>query len=457
MRTPLALGPLAAEGFGVRRSGIRWLRQDGDICRPGALIAQVEIRIVHRGASAPLPFAGEQVLQVGLASPLGGRLGVEDRSSGGGWLDQLAVHDWDAGEVVASIKTDHAPGRAETPMPLRRLMLAGRRMVWMTDTHSSLLPGWNLEARGWWDHGEAPAATLLCLGICDVTGWLRGAQGCFAELCETAGFPGHIVHVTERPIAPCAPILLEQLLRTPGELKAINQDLRRTLWKGGVAPTPEDYLFAGALMTQMSGSPLKEPYDILGAHGLKRLGPADVVLLSAAAEPGLMLRHRELGYAIQVYNFDRNAGGPAIRAWLDRAFEPVTRSVDDVRRDLERLIDEVQARTGARFIIANRMSSSGRELIDSYAAFPAPLDEQLDTVRAKAVNLMLHDLARSRPVSILDVDALAAAIGGRRNLPDGVHSSGPLQDALRRELLRLMRSAGQSTRNSIRMSAAPAA
>ena len=148
-----------------------------------------------------------------------------------------------------------------------------------------------------------------------------------------------------------------------------------------------------------------------------------------------MLRHRRLGYAIQVYAYNLSGAGPAIRSWLERAFEAVTRSPDDVRRDLERLIDETNARTGARFIIVNRMSSSGRETITSYAAFDAPLGETLRSVATKTTNLMLHDLAAGRPVSIVDLDALAAAHGGGRHLPDGLHQSGPLQDALRAELL----------------------
>ena len=457
MSTPLALGPLAAAGVGVRRSGIRWLRPDGHVCRPGEAIGQVEIRIVGRGGSEPLPFAGERTLQVILASPVAGRLRIEDQAAAGGWMDFLAMHDWTAGDVVASIETDEEPGRAPSPLPLRRLMLAGQMMAWMADTATGMLPGWNLRTRAWWGEAEAPASTLLCLGICDITAVLRGQLGGFTELFEMASVPGHVVHATEHPIAHCAPTLLEQLLRTPEEMEEIAFNVRRTLWKGAVAPTPKDYMFAGALLTQMATSPMVEGYDVLGSDGVRRLGPADVILISAGSEPGRMLRHRELGYALQVYHYDVAGGGPAMRHWLKKAFEPVIRSVDDLRRDYERLIDEVHARTGARFIIMNRMSTSGRETIDNYAAFQAPLEQSLNIVRIKSINLMLHELAASRPVSILDLDALAAAVGGGRNLPDGIHSSGLLQDAMRRELLRLMDPEAHSTRNSISMSAAPAA
>ena len=432
--TPVALGPMAAEGFGVRRSGLRWLRADGHVCRPGELIAMTQLRLAQRGATTN-PFAGERTLQAALAAPVGGRLRIQDRSSAGGWLDFLAVHDWDPAEIVASIETQGEPGDGEAALPLRRLMLAARRMTWMMDVDVGLLPGWNLSARAWWGETATPATTLLSIGICDTTGFVRGEDGGFAELFEMAASPAHVVHATEHPIAPCAPILLEQMLRTPAELEEISADLRRVLGKGPVTPTADDYLFAGAFLSQLSSSPLLETYDVLGPHGLSRSPPAGVVLLSAAAEPGRLLRHRRLGYAIQVYAYNVSGAGPAIRSWLERAFEPVTRSLDQVRQDLERLIDETNARTGARFIIVNRMSSSGRETITNYAAFDPPLGETLSSVGAKTMNLMLHDLAQGRPVSIMDLDALAAAHGGRRHLPDGLHQSALLQDALRRELL----------------------
>ncbi|HEY5412374.1 MAG TPA: hypothetical protein VIJ94_16770, partial [Caulobacteraceae bacterium] len=202
MKTPLALGPLEAEGFGVRRSGLRWLRPDGHVCRPGELIAQAEIRLVHRGSKAPMPFAGERTLQVALAAPLGGRLRIEDRSSAGGWLDHLAVHDWNADEIVGSIEAPEETGSTQ-PLPLRRLMLAARRMTWAVDAFTGLLPGWNLTSRAWWGETEPPATTLLCLAICDTIGFVRGDQGGFTELFEGATFPAHIVHATEHPIAPC--------------------------------------------------------------------------------------------------------------------------------------------------------------------------------------------------------------------------------------------------------------
>ena len=453
MISPVALGPLGAEGLGVRRSGLRWMRPDGHLCRAGELIALTQIRLLNRGWKGAMPFAGERTLQVALAAPLAGRLQIQDRSSAGGWMESLAVHDWDPAEIVGCLETARGSGPVPHPVPLRRLMLAARRLTWLTDVDAGLLPGWNLSARAWWGEGDARPITLLSIGICDSAGFVRGEEGGFAELFGIADFPAHIVHATEHPIAPCAPILLEQLSRTPAEVEAIAADLRQAIATAPITPTSDDYLFAGAFLAQLASSPLRQRYDILGDQGVAQISGPDAVLLSAAAEPGRLLRHRRLGYAAQIYNYNLTAAGPAMRSWLQGAFEPVDRSADEVGRDLERLIDEAHAVTGARFIIVNRMSSSGRETIDNYAAFDAPLEATLPSVGAKSVNLMLHELARSRPVSIIDVDALAAEFGAKSHLPDGLHQSGPLQDALRQELLHQLQRPAQSTRKSMAMAA----
>ena len=129
------------------------------------------------------------------------------------------------------------------------------------------------------------------------------------------------------------------------------------------------------------------------------------------------------------------AAGPAIRAWLAEAFEPVRRSVDDIKRDYETLIDTIGQTTGGRIIILNRMSTSGYEDISSYMAFDAPMSNTLANVASKELNLMLQDVADEREIRIIDVDAIAADIGGGEHLPDGIHQSGPMQMLLRQEIL----------------------
>lgn len=47
---------------------------------------------------------------------------------------------------------------------------------------------------------------------------------------------------------------------------------------------------------------------------------------------------------------------------------------------------------------------------------------------------MLHELADERGVSIIDIDSIAANLGGAVHLPDGVHQSGLMQAVIRAEI-----------------------
>jgi hypothetical protein len=62
----------------------------------------------------------------------------------------------------------------------------------------------------------------------------------------------------------------------------------------------------------------------------------------------------------------------------------------------------------------------------------------LANIASKELNLMLHDIAAERDVAIIDVDAIAADIGGGEHISDGVHQSRAMQDVLRAEILQVM-------------------
>ena len=66
------------------------------------------------------------------------------------------------------------------------------------------------------------------------------------------------------------------------------------------------------------------------------------------------------------------------------------------------------------------------------------MSNTLSLVAAKETNLMLQDIADERKLYIVDVDAIAADIGGREHLPDGIHQSGLMQMLLRQELLSIL-------------------
>jgi hypothetical protein len=452
---PLRLGPLNADGYNIFRSGLRWLVQPGQYCRANQPFAYCNVSLEASGmrVQGALPFAEEMELQVAFAPRMGGIVRATSGAERGGYLSIRGVDAWNADSVVAQLETE-AP--TEDAGRLRLLMLAGRRFTGLADVHSGLLPGWHGRSRGWWaDAGETPV-TLLSLGICDATGVVLGEQCAFLEMFEAATEATQMVFVPDHPLAPSAPVLLDQLNRTPAQYQAIAADLRAYLSDSSIAPTGDDWMVAGALMSVMQRSPIEDPYTLFTPSGSVRAAPAEAVLLSLSTEPQSILRHKNLGYHVQIMRHHQQAAGPAFRAWLANAFEPVKRTVDDIRRDYERLLETMHAKTAARALVINRMSTSGYEDISSYAAFDAPMSETLSSIAAKELNLMLHDLADSHDLAIIDVDALAAEMGGAEHMPDGIHQSGPIQAALRSEILHVLDGirADQVTSNSTARSVA---
>ncbi len=442
----LRLGALQAEGHQIVRSGLRWLVPSGQHVRSGQPIAYCNISLEAqqgRLASAP-PFANELELQVVLASPLAGRLTCNDGAHRGGYLSIRNVEAWDPSVVVATI--EGALDNPEGGLALRRMVVAGRRMTNLADVHSGLLAGWHSRSRGFWIDDDAPsgapAPTLLSLGICDATGVILGEQCAFLEMFEAApqfGLSGaQIVFVPDHPISPCAPILLDQLTRTDALRKLIADDIRAELLNGAVPAEGPDAIFAGVLMQNMQHSPLVDRTPVFTARGLKDAAPPDYVLVSLNAEPQTLLRHKKIGYFLHIMRHHQAAAGPALKHWLATAFETVRRTTQDIQADYERLIDALAEKTGARLIVLNRMSTSGHEDISNYMGFDAPLSDTLANVASKALNLMLHDIAETRDLDIIDVDALAAALGGAQHLPDGIHQSGAMQRALRQQILQLI-------------------
>lgn len=439
---PLTLGSLETDGFAISRSGVRWLCEDGHVCRPNEVIAFCNVVLERLGGfrRGSQPFADERELQIAFAPRIGGRLRIVSSSSLGGYLDIVGVHNWDPDTVIAYIEpaADSDPSSGSSASDLRLLMLAGRRMSDLADVHSGLLPGWHRRARAWWGDGSGDMSTLLSLGLCDATGVVKGNRSAFTEMFEATLDPTHIVYIPDHPIAPCAPVLTSQLARTDDQYQAIVADMMRGLTNRGMVPAADDLLFAGAFLSALRHSPIRDTYDVLTRGGLRKLGPAKAILLSLSAESASTLRHKDLGYEILILQHHQSAAGPAVRAWLRSAFEPVKRTVDDIRRDYLRLLDAIGEATGARILIMNRMSTSGHEDISNYAPFDYPMSETLANIASKELNLMLYDLAEECDFSIVDVDAIAAEFGGAEHVPDGIHQSGTMSSIMRAEILHIL-------------------
>ncbi|MFI4976870.1 MAG: hypothetical protein ACHP84_20240 [Caulobacterales bacterium] len=316
-------------------------------------------------------------------------------------------------------------------------------MTDLAEDRSSLATGWHDRRRAWRVEDDGPIGTLLSLGICELDGVIRGERGAFLEMFEAIGGPAQVVFIGDERLAPAARVLADQIRRTDADRAAMAQDLAETFPGGAATPSGADWMFAGAALNALQASPITDRYQILTRNSLRVAGPPDAIILSLNAEPQTLLRHRRLGYTVHFHSFRMMAAGPALVPWLRANFEPVRHTVDNVRADYDGLIDLIHsAAPTAQILVCNVMSTLGYEDIQVYSAFDSPMSGSLSSVRAKDLNLMLHDLARERDVAIVDADAIAADLGARVCMLDAVHQSGAMQAEVRAEILRILRERG---------------
>ncbi|MEP7208390.1 MAG: hypothetical protein ABI920_15750 [Casimicrobiaceae bacterium] len=440
----IPFGKLAALGFSVQRSGVRFVREDG-LCRAGEVVAYCNIALVPDGrAHTPFdPFFSEsRDFQVAFALRTTGVFRANRAVALGGFLDHLTLFQtWHPDETVGTLDPT-APTQDLPGGDCRLLFLAGRRSTELAEVRAGLHTGWHDRSRAWWGDAREAPDTLVCLGICEQMGVVRGDRFAYLELFAQAQGPAHVVYFADDVLVPSARIVLDQAVRTARERAAIADDLRRSFGTGSSVPSPGDWIFAGALLAALNRSPFSDPYDTLTRAGLRRGSPVGAVMLSLNAESRMLLRHRQLGYHVNCHRFRILESGNATRAWLQANFDPVDRSPGEILADYRALVDAVRARSHVEFLILNCMSTSGLENPYHYDAFEQPMRNTVPSIRSKELNLMLHDLAREKDVAIIDVDRMAAGLGAGVHLPDGVHASGTLQREIRGELLRVLTGRG---------------
>jgi hypothetical protein len=432
----LHLGPLNVGTDSVVRSGWRWLCESGHLCRRGEVIAFCNVGLRGRESKR---FADEvRDLQIAVASPISGRF-HRGSVTFGGWQDLYPVTHWRADEVVGCIEPDSGQS-SEPDRVVQLLMMAGRRVTRLAEDRSGLQTGWHARSRVCHADGNGPIGTLLSLGICEMLGVIKGESFALFELFSAIDGPAQVVFAADYSLIPSARILAEQIRRTTKEIEAIAQDLATGLSGSRVAPDAADLMFAGAVLNALVTSHVTEQYTVLTRRGIRSVGLPNAIILSLHAENLAMMRHRKLGYSFSCYPWRLADAGRAFPHWLRAHFEPVRRTVEDIRGDYRVLIDLIRAQAPAtEILITNVMSTSDIDDVQSYAGFEAPIGETVASVRSKDMNLMLYDLARERDIAIVDADAIAAELGARSHLHDGMHQSGAMQAELRAEILRILR------------------
>lgn len=429
----LSFGNLALENHLLARSSLRWTLPAGATCTAGQVLAYCNISFVNKIQGAGHLFKEEaRDLQLAMLAPIGGRVWPRSGMALGGWRESHVQERW-VDEPFATVESDELATHDHRPAPL--VLVAGRRLTEAAEVRSGLLTGWHDRARASYV-GEEPVGTLMAAGICDIERGLRGPGHAFVEFVHSAPAPIQLISLTDTCLVPAAPVLFDQLLRTPSIMETITADMTQSLLSGPVSPTSIDLMFCGALLRTMSHSPLTEPVTTMTRHGLHTSAGPDALLLSLRAEESRLLRHRRLGYTLAFHNYRLRDAGEASRQWLRNHFDVIHRSTTQVRDDYIRLLDALRSlRPGMKVMIYNGLSTLGGDDLQTYVGQIQPLENALPSVLFRSRNLMLLELARSDGIGVVDIDAIAADLGAMEHLPDGLHGDGTFNAAVRAEVL----------------------
>jgi hypothetical protein len=419
------------------RAGFRWLVPDGGPCLAGQPIAFANVACARNGEHWSRNEFRD--FQVAFIPRVSGQVTWRRDLFGSGWDTRLAQEiDFGDAEPIGDI---HPSIMSENPGHLRLLWLAGRRAVEVGEARGGLLSGWHERVRGWWGEGEAPTETLLSIGTCVLGGLVLGDRRAFIELFGECPGPAHVVSYPDDVIVPSSAVLLQGLERTPAEVAQIAADVgswMRSVSSDGVMEDgrwslAQDMFFVTQTLALLSRrSSVLDTYPIVGEGGVHILGPARTVVLSVDAEIAYHLRHKTLGYVIAVHTFRFPDMSPVLKHRLKTEFERLVRSPEDVERDLTALIDRITTATGAKIVLVNSIASH---------AFNRPRSEH-SGLGPLALNVVLADIAKKRPIAVVDVDAVAVDMGIKKHARDGIHMNGELEHEARRELVRTLRALG---------------
>jgi hypothetical protein len=433
-REPYSQAPLIVEPWPLSdaswlRSGVTWIPTGGHACRAGDSLAIMNLGVSEnrRRDATHAPFAQED-LRMTVVAGMAGTPSLANGASIGGWRDLRPYIRWDEPIAIGSMRP-RAPGRGQ--IAAHRTMWAGRR----------IFTTWYDRERAWWNIPASGAvANIVALGICDVRRALVGDRDAFADIARMRHGPTHLALFPDPALTFSSPVLTQHLDGPPTDVDGIVGDLGAWLARPGLppagspAPACRAWFAMSALMNALTrSSPLTDACDVATAAGVRRLGPANIVLVSAVAELALLLRHKRLGYLMTMHEHTIVQHGAGFLAWVRESFEPVARSVDEMVDDVGRFARLLKDRTGAHLVVANIASQI--EQIYNYAHLPP--GEFGGVARSRALNLGLAELARRGDLSILDNDGIAAEFGSSQSV-QGVHGSGQIMAAIRSEFVRIV-------------------
>jgi len=441
---PLRLAQVCGPDLRLHRSAIRWQRGFGEHFNAGDLLGHCNVTLVNAARNGQTRHRLEPdlaMLQIALVARVSGCLQEAPGTSAGGFADFQEWFPWESDTVVANVAID-SDAHVTPGQPLYDTQfVTGRPITSLAENRTGLGTGWVNRKRAWrtGDGSAADTGTVLGLGICELPFILRGEQGSFEEMLEAATGPVQLVDIPDIPIIHSARTIIQQIEQTQSDRNAVEAEFKRAIGESAAHSDPEDWIFAATCVAELNRDPTNETYQILSADGLSTAGPANAIILSINSEHSSRLRHRKLGFYLDCHTFRISSLGPAMRNWLKAHFEWVPYSTDMIRRDYTEMMKLLRkADPHRQILVLNAASTLRREDVMSYAAFDAPLENQLKSVQARALNSMLHDMAEETGIAIVDCDAIAARLGSSICVPDAVHQNGEMQTAIRQEILAIL-------------------
>jgi hypothetical protein len=200
-------------------------------------------------------------------------------------------------------------------------------------------------------------------------------------------------------------------------------------------------LDAGVVPEELRGQDWGKDADFLAPQFHTRLfeGPSDIVVLSVQPEVAHSVwRHRRSGYLLSPPPRWRQDWAALQKTWLAENFVPLgLLPAAQFKENLARLIRAVKERLDAHVLIYNASTVEPDDQVHNFHS-----REDTWALRTHKFNLALMELAALEGISFIDVERLVAERGACRHVLQAGRYSHEVNEAIRREFLRVLEDIG---------------
>ena len=227
-RVRCGIGALAAGRFNVLRSGVRWLCEDGHVCRAGEVVAYCNIGSNRRRrgrraggrSSTKSAISRSRSRRASAARSVAPPTARSAASSTSSSTTSDGRPEFVIGHVECERGFDADGETTRSPMLGRTARRGNRRR-----DRSGLLSGWHDRSRAWWGDGDAPFGDAgLPRALRPDRRHPRRARRRSWKCSQRCRGPAHVAYFPDDALVPCAAVAAGQLERTP---EAGARDCRR--------------------------------------------------------------------------------------------------------------------------------------------------------------------------------------------------------------------------------------